>query len=68
MRSLKIAENEENDKEEDGQGNDGKDKGVDGKIDWYQVKKEREWDKRYCYFLLKSLHSYVLPMCTYQIS
>ena len=68
MRSLKIAENEENDKEEDGQGNDGKDKDVDGKIDWYQVKKEREWDKRYCYFSLKSLHSYVLPMCTYQIS
>ena len=53
MRSLKIAEDEENDKDEDGQDKGSKDKNDDGKVDWYQVKKEREWDKRYCYYTLK---------------
>ena len=68
MRSLKIAENEGNNKDEDSQDKDGKDKYDDSKVDWYQVKKEREWDKRYCYYTLKSLHSFVSPMSLYQIN
>ena len=56
MRSLKVTEDVEKDEDEDSRGKDGEDKNDDGKVDWYQVKKEREWDKRYCYFMLKSLH------------
>ena len=47
MRSLKVTEDVEKDKDEDSQNKDCEGKNDDGKVDWYQVKKEREWDKRY---------------------